>query len=354
MWRTNRPTMNNLRLKITAARAALLPVLLAIFLMAGCDETPPEVKTASVTATSTAPAYQRREVGFFRGIDEPQAGDWQLMVHESGRLLADGFNTVSLSPPVDFIARTGGKSRTAYEGAAASAEMLMDDFHAQGLAVHISPTTMLAGLGARVDASGPAMERLQSDAISWAEIAESGQAELFSPLADFNLALGTTAAANWSIAVLPLIRERYHGPVAARVVADLSVPSLAGQPHDFEFLDYGGYDFLMVDIYPGGDVYDPAAFDNYVTDVLDRAAAVARRDELKGVMVSFGAWREPAGVDIVDGPLLGDAAQADMASRFLRIAQPRTRGIFFQGWTLPGRGARDYPVEETLKQYFTR
>lgn len=348
--------MNNLSLKITVACLALLPGLPVIFLMAGCDETPPEIRTATATATgtSTTPPYQRREIEFYRGIDEPQAGDWQVMIHDSSRLLADGFNIVTLSPPVDYISRTGGKARTAYEGASASAGMLMDDFHARGLGVYISPTTMLAGLGTGVDPTAATLQRLQTDTLVWAETAEAGQAELFTPLADFNLALGTTAAANWSISVLPLIRERYHGPVAARVIADLGAPSPPGQPHDFEFLDYGGYDYLLVDIYPRGDGYDPVAFDNYVKDVLNRAIIVAQRDELKGVLVGFGAWREPAGVDMVDGPLLGDAAQADLAARFLEIAQPRTRGIFFQGWTLPGRGARGYPVEETLKQHFTR
>ncbi|MHB1390547.1 MAG: hypothetical protein ACYCXF_04825 [Thermoleophilia bacterium] len=348
--------MNSLSLKITLACLALLSGASAVTLMAGCNGTPPQVMTATATVpgTSTAPPYQRREVTFYKGIDEPQASDWQVMIDDSSRLQADGFNTVTLSPPVDFTARTGDMARTAYEGAATAAKRLMYDFHARGLAVYISPTTTIAGLGPAVDPTTATLQRLQSDTLDWAVSAEAGQAELFSPLTDFNLALGTTAAANWSINVLPLVREKYHGPVAARVVADLSTPSPAGQPHDFEFLDYGGYDYLMIDIFPRGDVYDPVAFDGYVINILDRAAAVARRDELKGVMVSFGAWREAAGVDTVNGPLLGGTAQAELAAHFLEIAQPRTRGIFFQGWTLPGRGARGNPVEETLKQFFTR
>ena len=340
--------------KFFQVAAISLLALVSIFVPAGCGESAPEAKTAAETAPDTATApYHRRQVDFYKGIAEPTPTDWDGMVRESDRLLDDGFNAVTLSPPIDITARLGGKPRIILEGQAASAEALTDDFHEKGLAVHISPTTKAAGLSQEVEPTDGTLEHLREDVVRWAQKAEERQAELFSPLSEYNLVLGTEAADRWSREVLPLIRERYHGPVAAKVAADLAEPPAAGNPHDFESLNYRGYDFLMVDIFPRDGSFDAAAFDLYVTDVLVRAAAVAQRDGLKGIMVGeFGAWREPAGLDAVAGPVLGEVGQAEMAGRFLAIAMPRTRGVFFQGWTLPGRGARDQPVEEVLKKNF--
>lgn len=334
------------------AAALFLPLI-----SLGCGEPAAEVQTVTETtgtATATAPAYRRQALDFYKGIAEPRAIDWQGMVSEADRLLEDGFNTVTLSPPVLITPRAGGQPRVIMEGEAASAEMLTDDFHENGLAVYLAPTTSAAGFSEQIEPTDTVMAHLEEDARRWSDKAESKQAELFSPLSRYNLVLGTDAANRWSARVLPLVRSRFTGPVVAQAVADLDAPPPPGEAHDFEKLDLRGYDYLMLDIFPMGENYDAPAFDKYVSDVLSRAALVVKRDGLKGVMVEFGAWREPAGVDPVDGPILGEQAQAEMADRFLKVAIPQTRGVFYHGWTLPGRGAENYQVEEILKIYFTR
>jgi len=136
----------------------------------------------------------------------------------------------------------------------------------------------------------------------------------------------------------------------ARVVPDINqTVGSAGAVHDFELLDLKDYDYLMLDIEPHGDSFDPARFDLEVDQMIKRANAVAQRDGLKGVLVEFGAWREAVGVDPVDGPILGEGGQAVLAERMLHISLPQTKGIFWHGWTLPGRGAWEYMVEASLR-----
>jgi len=328
-------------------------------LTAGCGEEP-TVKTAvETTPTSTAPAYQRQAIPFYKGIDEPRPDTWEEMANDSERLRRDGFNIVALSPPVLITQRAGGQPRVILEGAAGSVPGTTDELHQGGLAVFISPTTEAAGFEPQLEVSDATLEQLTDnatlkqltdDAVQWAATAEEEQAELFSPLADYNLALGTEAANIWSAEVLPLVRQKYRGELVAQVVPDINTTVKgAGAVRDYELLDFRGYDYLMLYIQPYGNTFDPARFDMDVDELLKRANTIARRDRLKGVLVEFGGWREETGIDTVDGPILGEAGQAVLAERMIQIALPQTKGIFWRGWTLPGRGARDHMVEGSLR-----
>jgi len=360
--------------------AAFLAALIFTTFVAGCNEEPTVKTTVDTTPTTKAPAYQRLSIPFFRGIDEPRADSWQDLLLDRERLRQDSFNIVTLSPTVLITERAGGKPRIILEGEARSVPGLAEELHQGGLAVFIAPTTDAPGYKPEIEVTEATLKQLTEDATHWAETAEQQQAELFSPLADYNLALGTNAANQWSATVLPLVKEKFHGSLVARVVPDISATAstsgAAGAPRDFEQLDFRGYDYLMLDVYPrdrtiqdwptewGGydylmlDVYprveilDQAQFDLYFDDLLKRANRIAGRDGLKGVLVQFGAWREAVGADKVDGPVLGEEGQALVAERVMQLAKPQVSGIFWRGWTLPGRGARGYKVEDTLGRNF--
>lgn len=335
------------------ASLIVLAALLGLLLLSGCGEEPPVPAggdTGAETQTATATPYQRRTLDFYKGLAEPRPEDWEDMARETDRILGDGFNAVALLPPALITERLGGRPRVIAEGQASLAEDSIDGFHEKGLAVYVVPTTRVAGFTEQVQPTPQTLEHLTNDAVRWAGKAELHQAELLAPLSRCNSVLGTDAARNWSGKVLPLMREKYSGPIAIEVVPDIQGPPADGQLHDFERLDYRGYDYLLVDIFPMGGIYDATAFEAYVKDILLHAAALAQRDGLKGFMIGeLGAWREAAGVDTVDGPFLSPADQADMAQRVIQAAKPVSQGIFWYGWTLPGRGARDFPVEETLK-----
>ncbi|MHB8791732.1 MAG: hypothetical protein ACYC6O_00100 [Thermoleophilia bacterium] len=321
-----------------------------IALTTGCNEEPTVKTTVETTPTSTTAPYQRQVIAFYKGITEPRADAWEEMPSDSERLHRDGFNIVTLSPPVLITQRAGGQPRVILEGAAGSVPGTTGDLHQAGLAVFISPTTAAAGFEPQLETSDAILKQLTEDSVRWAETAEQTQAELFSPLADYNLALGTETANKWSAEVLPLIRQKYRGEVVARVVPDINTTVKdAGAVRDYELLDFKGYDYLMLYIQPYGSTFDPARFDIDVDELIKRANAIAARDGLKGVLVEFGGWREEAGVDTVEGPILGEGGQAVLAERMIQSALPRTKGIFWRGWTLPGRGAKDHMVEASLR-----
>ncbi len=361
--------MRRITILILAAAASLLvlPAATGCSLTAGGDtadstnvDTGPVGSTnADTVSTTDAEAdsgndYRRRQVSFYRGISEPRCDALAGMARESNRLLDDNINTVTVLPPVLIGQRAGGQPRVILEGAAASVQQAIDRFHEAGLAVHLAPTTATPGYPASVEPNEMNLEHLSEDVLKWAETAETQQVELFSPLSQYNLALGTDAANRWSASVLPDIEAVYKGELAAKVVPDLDEPPPPGQPYDFEALDYHGYDYLMLDLFPTGEKFDEAAYRAYVAAVLDRAAAVAARDGLKGVLVGeFGGWRLQMGVDEITGPALGNEGQALAASVILdEVERVGAFGAFFQGWTTPGRGARNFPVEDTLKEYY--
>ena len=337
-------------LSFSAVATALLIASASI----GCNsQTPVSTSGPPLTATGASPPHQRLHIGYFKGIYEPRPESWQDLLADAGRLRADNINSVTISPPVLISQRAGKRPRIILEGEAAAAADAMAAAHREGFAVHLSLTTSSPDLSPRVDPIGPVLNQLSEDTLRWAAAAEEEKVEIFTPLSDYNLVLGTEAAAAWSENIVPRIREKYSGLLAAKVIPDTGEPPPPGTPHGFEQLSYRGYDYLMLDILPQGATFDPDAFNIYAGEVLQRAALVAQRDGLKGIMVGeFGGWREPAGVATVDGPVLGAEGQAAMVEQFLKLAMPQTAGAFYLGWTLPGRGAKGYPVEEALKKGF--
>lgn len=318
------------------------------------DSTNGDTVATATAADSSGNDYRRQQVNFYRGVSEPRCDALTEMARESERLLDTNINTVSLLPPVLISERAGGWPRVILDGAAASVDQSIEDFHTGGLAVHLAPTTASPGYSARIEPSDMTLEHLSEDVLKWAETAEANQVELFSPLSQYNLALGTATADEWSTSILPEIRAVYAGKLAAKVVPDIDGPPAAGQSHDFEGLDYRGYDYLMLDLFPTGEQFDEDAYRQYVAELLDRAVSVAARDGLKGVLVGeFGGWRVPMGVDETKGPTLGNEGQAVAAAVVLdEVERVGAFGAFFQGWTTPGRGAHNFPVEDTLKEYY--
>lgn len=332
--------------------SALSAVALLLLLVTACtaEET---VTTATTNSVEEVPDHQRIQIDFYRGINEPRPYDWNLLLSDADRLRANGFNSVTLEPPVLITERAGGRPRVILEGAAVTAPGLVDKIHEQGFAVFLAPTTASPGFSEKVTADEAALERLGEKASEWALVAEEHKVELFAPLSRCNLVLGTDAARAWLKDVLPAVREVYKGPVAAKVVADLDQP-VAGAAHDFELLDYSGYDYLVIDIHPWGEYYSEESFMAYAAQVTERAAQVAERDGLSGVIIGdLRLGRSAGSPDLRKGePSLTAEQQANAVKLIAESLTPAIKGAFFFGWTLPAYGARDYPAEGALVQWF--
>lgn len=328
----------------------------ASLVFSDCQKTP-KVQTTSTVAPP--PPHQRLAIPFYKGIAEPEADAWRDMLGDIGRLKDDHVNTVAIQPPVLTSLQSGRQRRVALEGDAIAAPKAIADFHQQGLAVllapaagdYLYPQTSAAEALTLTPGNESFRLQLEDDVLKWAVVAEQYQVELFTPLREYNRVLGEQAAAGWAQEMLPRIRQHYSGPLVASVAPHPSGPPAAGEPYAFEQLNFQGYDYLMISAFPEGESFEIEAWRVYVEDLLIRANAVAARDGLKGVIVAdFGGWRESMGV--VSEPTLGADGQAQMAETLLELALPRSAGVFFYGWTLPGRGAKNVPVEEVLKKFY--
>ena len=327
-------------------------VLLHIIAVAGCGE---EARILTTTSEQQdEPSHQRLDIAYFKGVTEPGATDWSLLSSDADKLRQYGFNTVTLEPPVLVAARAGGKPRVILEGMAITTPGLIEDVHREGLAVFLAPTTAGPGFSERQEVDDTGLDQLTEDTLSWAEAAEEQQVELFAPLSRCNLVLGTETCRAWLQEVLPAVRERYTGLLAAKVAADIDDAPTAGGQHDFELLDYRGYDYIMIDIHPWGRIYYEERFRAYVEEVLSRAEALVKRDNLKGVIV--GDLRLPRNTSgearLETGTWLNEQQQAEVADMVISISIPGTSGFFFYGWYAAGYGARGYLVEDVLIKHF--
>lgn len=332
-------------------------VLLTVLLASGCTSSEEDTLTSITTTVSTQETvepYMRMEIDTYKGISEPRSANWDFLLVDTERLLQSGFNTLALEPPVLITERAGGQPRAILEGAAVTIPGLIDSIHEEGLAVFLAPTTASPGFAEAVAVDDITLERITEDTLEWAEAAEEKQVELFAPLSRCNLVLGTDACRTWMQEVLPATRAKFTGPIAAKVVADIEQTPVSGGQHDFELLDYRGYDFIMVGIHPWGHIYNEERFRLYVTDVLDRAVAIAERDGLQGVII--GDLRLPRnndqGLKLETGTWLNEEQQAEVTDMVIDLSMPKASGFFYYGWSLDGYGARGYPVEDTLARWF--
>lgn len=332
----------------------ILTLALLMLMAAGCASGG-ETLTTVTTRPEAPPPPERQTIDYFQGITEPRSTDLDTLLAAAGQLRDDGFNAVTLEPTVLIDQRVGGKLRVILDGSAMTVRDLAGKFRGEGMAVLLAPTTASPGFEETISIEDTILEHLTEDTLKWADAAEVNNVEMFAPLSRCNLALGTDACHGWLQEVLPQVKERYHGLLAAKVVADIEDQPLNGGPHDFESLDYTGYDYLVVDVHPWGHIYEAERFRAYAIDVIDRAQAIAARDGLKGVIIGdlrLGRIREEAGW-MQTGTWLNEEQQAEAADMVLDIAAERTNGIFFYGWSLATYGARDYPVEDILVKHFS-
>jgi hypothetical protein len=330
----------------------LLLVAAAAMTVAGCAESEEPV-TKTETESTPVPEHKRMQVDFYKGVTEPRSDDMQNLILDAERILGDGFNTVAVEPPVLITARAGGNPRVILEGEAISTDSLIDALHEKGLAVHLAPTTASPGFQEKVDPDELTYNRLIEEAVAWAETAETRQVELYSPLSRANKVLGTDAAGRWLKDALPQVRASYSGPIAAKVVADIDTAPAAGGRHDFEMLDYDGYDFLMLDITPLDETYNEEDFTDYTSSVMERAEAIVERDQLKGLIIGDLRLERIDQYDSsTDQMIPGETSQAKTTDKVLELVKPRVDGVFFYGWSHVNSGARGFWVEDILIKHF--
>jgi len=187
------------------------------------------------------------------------------------------------------------------------------------------------------------LEDLNAKIIESAKLAEKYDVEFFSPLNEPELIFGPSASATWGQEILPRIKEVYHGEVIWK--GSLSQPHMIEQfLYENYSTNFSGYDYIGTSITPraGMNLED---FSYHVDEALDLILAFAKRDNVKGVMITeFGVW---------EGDIKSEEDAARAHEIVLEKGENKVVGFFVLdspysplGWTISGR------IEEVIRRWY--
>ena len=189
--------------------------------------------------------------------------------------------------------------------------------------------------------------------LDWAEQAEVLGAELYAVLNEVDgMREDQKDASDWLQAVLPLVCERYTGPVCVQ-------PTQAGFKDGR--LDLSGYDvvsplFSLMVPDRARNAREINAFLTEADRVRDRYASVRRVLLTDVATFSGGNWAETFLMEsqaraLAEGrsEYAGEADQAAAFEAFLREAYPAIDGVFFNLWV--GFDFLDRPAEAVVRKY---
>ena len=142
-------------------------------------------------------------------------------------------------------------------------------------------------------------------------------------------------AISWGQEILPELRERYSGKLVFKVC--------------FEYLDianFSGYDYASFSLGPVGYHWGPEVCRENIHKIIDLGLSLAARDNCEGVIIGeLWAFLE----------LVGDEqAQAKVIQIAFEESWEKVKGIFVQGWEHPGSTIKNKPMEQVVKEWYTK
>lgn len=302
-------------------------------------------------------------VDYVKGVWEP-ATPFMFLV-DMGRLKADGINTISVGPWA-FNSATNFLFKPMVAA-------IIKKAHAEGLAVHLAPISW--GPGFNIHDPHPEMEeKLTQTAVEWAKFAERYKVDFYSPQNEPDVVLGVRGVNEWAQKILPEVKKHYHGTTVLKLGMMAVEPGGDGKgeyalrlaswgqydPHRTMYVSFpesAGWDYLMVDIFPPDELERPEKFPEDLARLLDAANDWAQKQGNLGVMIGeFGYPRSKGGIEaeITPGPVVSPEEQAQRTGEYLDAAMPKVRGIIYCGWAGTSYSLKGYPVEEVIKEKFSR
>ncbi len=211
---------------------------------------------------------------------------------------------------------------------------------------------------------------LTEEAIYWANFAQKYKVEYFTPQNEADIVLGDKEAEKWFQLILPQIRSEYKGEIIIKLGSiesnidegDYKIRSetILGDEPDIlplKFSNISGYDYLMVDIYPPGNLKNNKKF----LEDLDRILAVAREEvEKKGAKgLMIGEFGYPVGKpqysnSIIPVSTVSPKTQAKRVEQYLKTAMPKVNGVFYTDWSFKGYGVKNSVAEKVIKEEFSK
>lgn len=298
-----------------------------------------------------------------KGIEEPSFVSLLLSMNDFKRIKDIGFNTLVVIPPHPVIF---GKPRTLPFLSSATA-LVVKKAHLQGLSVMIVPEIILSDKEKKLTNDRLFRDDVIEISRNWAEFSEKYKVEYLSPLKDPEKIFGEANAITWSLEVLPEIRERFKGKIAAylgsgirlkqgkNTVAMFSASmSEAEKPVNiFVFTpEIRGYDFMILSAVPPKEVRNI----NLYTIDLRRAMVLIKTNSLRsgsGSVIMSGL-NTPISPTVYFGeeygPVVTEKQQAELVSTTLKMVGSSSAGFILTGWSSDGFGIKDREAEKQARE----
>lgn len=296
-----------------------------------------------------------------KAIEEPSFLSLLLSSQDFSKIRENGFNTLVITIPHPVI---GGRPRILPFTYTAVA-FLTKRAHVNGLSVFLVPEITYKERDEKLF-----NDRLfKDDAIliarNWADFAKRYHVEYLSPLKNPDEVFGIDKGTIWSLEVLPDIRERYKGKVAAYFGSAIrlknsqgSIPvysasmSQTGKPQNlFLFTpEVRGYDFIVLSAVPPKEIRNFSLFAVDIRRYIPKLKLSALRNG-SGTVV-FSGLNSPVvpteyfGKDF--GPVITEKEQAELLKSLLEIMKTTNSGFIVTGWSNSSFGIKRKPAEKAV------
>ncbi len=297
-----------------------------------------------------------------KAIEEPSFLSLLLSSQDFSRIREDGFNTIVITVKHPVI---GGRPRQLPFLYTATA-FLIKKAHVNGLSVFLVPEITFKERNEKLFND----KIFKDDAIlisrNWADFAKRYHVEYLSPLKTPEKIFGIEKGAIWALEVLPDIRERYDGKVAAYFGSALqlkkskeNVPifsscmSQNNNPQNLYLFvpEIRGYDFIVLSAVPLKEIRN---FDLFAVD-MKRYVPKLKLSALRngsGTVVFSGLNAPVSPTDYFGrefGPVVTEKEQAELIKSLLELMSQTGTGFIVTGWSNSSFGIRGRLAEEAAK-----
>lgn len=263
----------------------------------GWGQRPSGVEEIKTQVSEKVPESPTEKVLVYKGFWMPCffiGGNCQSM-DDPKLLKEDGTNIVGIAPTIRINSK-GEVSFFPMDFVKERLEYFANRYYPEGIRIFISPELDFTedlnnrGMGEPrpipkdVAARDGFLDKYDAIIEDLAKLSEKYKVEMFSPMNEPDLKLGTTVASNWGQKILPKIKKNYNGKVLWKV--GMAAPESSS-------INFKGYDVLGVDFTaPGGDEAEMLNnYPNIVAKIFDDALSWAKRDGIPEVLATeFGTW----------------------------------------------------------------
>ena len=271
----------------------LLFCVVVLLFMSGCAEEIQQVQESAPISPEEGPIAQETPIPTEASITEevPQIqqefprkdialyfGVWLAIPYFPGTqslekredIVALGANTVAFAVEIPYYG-DGSIDQEAMEDSKKEAQRLIRYYKEAGLAVALSPEPLLIefeGVPEPLPASirQRFVQEYTPHAVDLAQIAEEGNAEIFSPMNEPDYKLGYELASSWGQDILPEIHKVFTGKVMWKGLT-------SDDSENIKKVDFSGYDIIGFTSFPWGGIENyKSNFRLFLTSLKEKAA----------------------------------------------------------------------------------